>query len=85
MSAPPKQPQRARLGRVAPDDAQAEPATLPQFEHISRYWDSEHECFAARLLPGEYYVTRHAEIDRHRAGLVRLGLHPRCAPGLSAA
>jgi len=49
-----------KLGRIAPNDAQPEPA-LPQFAHISRYWDSEHECFAARLLPGEYYVTRHAE------------------------
>ena len=49
-----------KLGRVAPNDAQPE-AVLPQFTHIQRYWDSEHECFAARLLPGEYYVTRHAE------------------------
>jgi chemotaxis protein CheD len=49
-----------KLGRVAPNDAQPE-AALPQFSHIQRYWDSEHECFAARLLPGEYYVTRHAE------------------------
>jgi chemotaxis protein CheD len=49
------------LGRTAPDDAQPEPA-LPQFAHISRYWDSEHECFAARLMPGEYYVTRHPEL-----------------------
>jgi chemotaxis protein CheD len=50
-----------RLGRVPPPDAQPLPA-LPQFEHISRYWDSEHQCFAARLMPGEYYVTRHAEL-----------------------
>jgi chemotaxis protein CheD len=49
-----------KLGRVAPNDAQPAEA-LPQFSHIQRYWDSEHECFAARLLPGEYYVTRHAE------------------------
>lgn len=49
-----------KLGRVAPNNAQPEP-TLPQFGHIQRYWDSEHDCFAARLLPGEYYVTRHAE------------------------
>jgi len=27
-----------------------------------RYWDQEHQCFTARLLPGEYYVTRHAEV-----------------------
>jgi chemotaxis protein CheD len=50
-----------RLGRQAPDDAQPEPA-LPQFAHISRYWDSEHATFAARLMPGEYYVTCHSEM-----------------------
>jgi chemotaxis protein CheD len=49
-----------KIGRIAPNNAQPEPA-LPQFGHIQRYWDSEHDCFAARLLPGEYYVTRHAE------------------------
>jgi chemotaxis protein CheD len=50
-----------KLGRIAPNNAQPEPA-LPQFAHISRYWDSEHETFSARLLPGEYYVTRHSEM-----------------------
>jgi chemotaxis protein CheD len=50
-----------KLGRVAPGNAQPEPA-LPQFSHISRYWDSEHSTFAARLMPGEYYVTRHPEM-----------------------
>jgi len=52
---------RLRLGRVAPDDTQPLPA-LPQFSHVNRYWDGEHEAFAARLLPGEYYVTPHAEV-----------------------
>ena len=28
---------------------------------MQRYWDSAHACFAARVLPGEYYVTQHAE------------------------
>jgi len=49
-----------RLTRLGPGDSQPQPA-LPQFAHISRYWDQEHGCFAARLLPGEYYVTNHAE------------------------
>ncbi len=40
--------------------AQPTPA-LPQFAQIIRYWDQEHGCFAARLLPGEYYVTTQAE------------------------
>jgi chemotaxis protein CheD len=33
------------------------PPTLPHFAHINRYWDRENHCFAAKLLPGEYYVT----------------------------
>ena len=52
---------RLKLGRVAPDDVQMSPA-LPQFSHVSRYWDDEHQMFAARLLPGEYYVTRNGEL-----------------------
>jgi len=51
---------RLRLGRIAPDDAQPLPA-LPQFTHIQRYWDQSHASFVARVLPGEFYVTRHAE------------------------
>ena len=38
------------------------PPSLPQFEHIRRYWDPIHEVFAAKLLPGEYYVTQHDEM-----------------------
>jgi chemotaxis protein CheD len=38
------------------------PAALPQFEHIRRYWDPMHETFAAKLLPGEYYVTLKSEM-----------------------
>jgi chemotaxis protein CheD len=33
------------------------PATLPGFEGINRYWDTVHERPAAKILPGEYYVT----------------------------
>jgi chemotaxis protein CheD len=49
-----------RLGRLPPSDA-VQTEALPQFAHIARHWDAEHAIFAARLLPGEYYVTRHAE------------------------
>ena len=52
---------RLRLARLAPDASEPLPA-LPQFDHVTRYWDSEHECYTARLLPGEYYVTRHTEV-----------------------
>lgn len=47
--------------RSAPDHA-APPPTLPQFAHVSRSWDDKHHCFAARLLPGEYYVSTSREI-----------------------
>ncbi len=51
---------RMRLGRIAPDSKPPPPA-LPQFSHVTRYWDQEHGCYAARLLPGEYYVTTQGE------------------------
>lgn len=27
------------------------------FEHVNRYWDRAHNAYAAKILPGEYYVT----------------------------
>ncbi len=38
------------------------PPTLPQFEHITRYWDPSLEAFVAKLLPGEYYVSARNEV-----------------------
>lgn len=38
------------------------PAPLPGFEAIKRYWDRQHKTYAAKILPGEYYVTRHQEM-----------------------
>jgi len=35
---------------------------LPGFEKINRYWDITHKLPAAKLLPGEYYVTTSNEI-----------------------
>jgi chemotaxis protein CheD len=32
------------------------------FEHVNRYWDKEREIVAAKILPGEYYVTRVDEV-----------------------
>lgn len=37
-------------------------APLPGFEHISRYWDTKHHVVAARLHPGDYYITEHEEM-----------------------
>ncbi|XBS18944.1 chemoreceptor glutamine deamidase CheD [Methylomarinum sp. Ch1-1] len=36
--------------------------SLPGFSGIKRYWDRQHEMTAAKLLPGEYYVTRDDEL-----------------------
>ncbi len=42
------------------------PHELPQcpsgLEHINRYWDKAHHVFAAKILPGEYYVSKHDEM-----------------------
>ena len=38
-----------------------QPLALPGFEHIRRGWNDMHEAYAARLLPGEYYVTKSDE------------------------
>ncbi len=35
---------------------------LPGFNGINRYWDKLHQSFAAKILPGEYYVTYHDEV-----------------------
>lgn len=37
------------------------PLVLPGFEHVRRAWNNIHEIYAARILPGEYYVTNHDE------------------------
>lgn len=35
---------------------------LPGFKNINRYWDKMNDCYAAKILPGEYYVTVHDEL-----------------------
>jgi chemotaxis protein CheD len=37
------------------------PLVLPGFENIKRAWHTSFETVAARLLPGEYFVTMHDE------------------------
>lgn len=37
------------------------PPILPGFEHVRRTWNKDFECYAARILPGEYYVSNQAE------------------------
>ncbi|RKZ92813.1 MAG: chemoreceptor glutamine deamidase CheD [Candidatus Parabeggiatoa sp. nov. 1] len=38
------------------------PRALPGYRHIKRYWDHRNNHCIAKILPGEYYVTRHDEI-----------------------
>ncbi|MDT8453102.1 MAG: chemoreceptor glutamine deamidase CheD [Gammaproteobacteria bacterium] len=38
------------------------PPLLAGFEHINRYWDKQHNIFAAKILPGEFYVSMHGEL-----------------------
>lgn len=45
-----------------PGDEPELPRLLPGYEHINRYWDRTHETYAAKLLPGEYYVSMSAEM-----------------------
>jgi chemotaxis protein CheD len=37
-------------------------AAVPGFEHIHRYWDAHVARWSAKILPGEYYVTRCDEV-----------------------
>ena len=50
MSAPPNAGGAARR-----------PPAIPGFQGVQRMWDSRAQCWIARVLPGEYYVTRHDE------------------------
>jgi chemotaxis protein CheD len=38
------------------------PETLPGFDHVHRGWDRHNERWSARILPGEYFVTRNDEV-----------------------
>lgn len=42
--------------------APVRPETLPGFGHVHRNWDRQNERWSARILPGEYFVTRSDEI-----------------------
>lgn len=46
---------------MAIDPIPRPPLVLPGFEHVRRNWNHTYGSYAARLLPGEYYVTVHDE------------------------
>jgi len=37
------------------------PDALHGFDHVQRYWDPATRCWTAKILPGEFYVTRDSE------------------------
>ncbi len=49
-----------RRGRN-PESVSPPPRALPGFGGITRYWDDGHGMYAAKLLPGEFYVTAEQE------------------------
>jgi chemotaxis protein CheD len=51
------------MGNASPVTAPAPqlPPALPNFEHIRRTWDVDLGLPVAKLLPGDYYVTRYNE------------------------
>ncbi len=38
------------------------PKILPGFNHVNRYWDKRNDVYAAKILPGEYYVSKSKEL-----------------------
>ena len=38
------------------------PRALRGFTEIKRYWDKQRNIYAAKILPGEYYVTTNSEL-----------------------
>jgi chemotaxis protein CheD len=36
--------------------------SIAGFGHVNRYWDRDREIIAAKILPGEYYVTQENEL-----------------------
>ncbi|MGQ0591327.1 MAG: chemoreceptor glutamine deamidase CheD [Gammaproteobacteria bacterium] len=48
--------------KIQASPIQDPPPVLRGFEHVTRYWDPYTGQFAAKILPGEYYVTQHGEL-----------------------
>lgn len=55
-------PRHHRSTATSPPNPHHPPTCLPEFKHINRYWDATHSCFAAKILPGEYYVSMAGEL-----------------------
>ncbi len=48
------------MGLCSEKDVQMEKC-LPGFSHINRYWDKQNEIISAKILPGQFYVTKENE------------------------
>lgn len=46
----------------ARQEPQLPPLVSPEFKYVNRYWDSHNHCFAAKITPGEYYVSKTGEL-----------------------
>lgn len=46
----------------APGELPPMPRALPAFKDIKRYWSKSGQCWAARILPGEFYVSTAGEL-----------------------
>lgn len=46
----------------AHDKSSPQPKVVPGFENINRYWDRQQKTWAAKILPGEFYVSRGKEL-----------------------
>jgi chemotaxis protein CheD len=53
---------RSRIGQMLDKPPNLLPGFEAGFEHIKRYWDPKRHVYAAKILPGEYYVTVHDEM-----------------------
>lgn len=42
--------------------SQAMPTPIAGFEHVNRYWDKRMNVPAAKIMPGEFYVSRSGEM-----------------------
>ncbi len=44
------------------NEANVLPPPIAGFEHVNRYWDKRMNLPAAKILPGEFYVSKHGEM-----------------------
>ena len=48
----------SRASAALPHDLRELPPAESGFAHINRYWDPRRQSIAAKIMPGEYYVTQ---------------------------